>query len=580
MSTHNPPRIARIPLAPDALDLRDLEGLQESFDELVERPLSDDGDILVWLTDWTHLYERIYEAGGLAYIEWSRSTGNRRRLQLLRFFQNKVMPIVRLAEDKLNRRLVESEWERDDMVESIRRIRAEIEIFRESNVELLSTDDNLANDYGVLSGNLATNFDGEERTWVELTETYLRSPDRAVRETAWLAIQQLFTGAREQLEALFDEMLRTRATIADNAGFNSYIGFRWEELQRFDYTPADCRGFHRAVLATVVPVVRRRMESRRKLLGLEVLRPWDVLVDPYGEEPLRPFNTGAEMASAAEAAFTAVDPRMGDYIDFMRRHELLDLENRPGKKPGGFQSVLYQRRWPYIFMNATGAGSDMQTLLHEGGHAVHAFLSNQLPLFWQRIVPIEFSEVASMSAELMAGEMLEADNGGPYDRQSYLRSRIAFLDNMLMMIPWITIVDWHQLWMYDNPTHTHEERAANWRRLHELFMVGPDWTGFEELRGYGWHQKLHFFEVPLYYVEYAIAWFGALQVWRNWRQYPWRGLQMWLDALALGGTADLPTLFRAAGAELVFTAQQMKPLVELMIDEIETLEAELLSMPA
>lgn len=569
--------IASIPPADDAIDLMDIDSIKSTFDELIARKLPDDSAIEEWLADWSLLAKRISEAGTLADISFSKQTDDTDRLAAVEHYEEVVMPIVRQAEDALNRRLIETGWSRPDMERPIARIKTDMGIFRLDNVPLLGEDTLAGNRYAQMSGGLVADFDGEQRTAKKISG-YLLKPDRTVRESAWRTATGLYSGIREPLDALYGEMVARRTLIATNADLENYTSFRWLEMGRFDYSPNDVQRFHQAVLATAVPAVQRRMEARRQILGLDVLRPWDLDVDLYGD-PIHPFNTADELVAGAIRAFNMVRPSLATHLEFMRDHELFDLDNRPNKQPGGFMASLERRGWPFIFMNSVQSPNDIFTMLHESGHAVHTILSCLWPLIWQANYSIEAAELASHTMELIAGEMTEAVNGGFYSRRDWLRTRIAKLDEMLQLIPWIAIVDAQQQWAYANPTHTNEERAAHWLQLHQQYMVGPDWTGIEEERSYWWQQKLHFFQVPLYYIEYGIAWFGALQVWRNWREDPETALNQWMGALRLGGTANLPTVYGTAGAKLVFDTAEMAPLVKLMVDEIETLEHELLSMP-
>jgi oligoendopeptidase F len=259
----------------------------------------------------------------------------------------------------------------------------------------------------------------------------------------------------------------------------------------------------------------------------------------------------------------------------MVEENLLDLDTRAGKALGGYCSTLPLRRRPFIFMNVAGTHNDVQTLLHEAGHAFHVFATSELPLVWQIESPMEFAEVASMSMELLSAPYLTKDYGGFYTPGEAARARIEHLEGGLLFLPYMAVVDAFQHWVY-----THADAAANpancdaaWGELWDRFMPDVDFSGFENERVSGWHRKLHIFHVPFYYVEYGMAQLGALQVWRNALNDQAGAVVSYREALALGGTKPLPGLFEAAGAEFRFDTEMLADLVELVEDTIEELEA-------
>jgi oligoendopeptidase F len=380
---------------------------------------------------------------------------------------------------------------------------------------------------------------------------------------------------REELDELFDELLGFRTRIAANAGYDDYRDYKWQQLGRFDYTPADAVRFQDAILETVVPALERQSARRAALLGVDTLRPWDLDVDAHGDTPLRPFETADELADGSIRVFERVDPALAGMVRQMRDEGLLDLDNRKGKAPGGYCATLSARRRPFIFMNAVGTEDNVRTMLHEAGHAFHVFDRNGLPLIWQRRSPMEFNEVASMSMELLTAPYLDRASGGFYEAEDAIRSRIQHLERIISFLPYMATVDAFQLWLYANPAHTRDERDAEWLRLHRRFVVGADWSGHEESRESLWQHKLHIFQAPFYYIEYGIAQLGALQVWRNSLRDPADALARYRSALALGGTRPLPELFRAAGAEVVLDAEPLAELVALVETTVDGLADEL-----
>ncbi|MEK7765793.1 MAG: M3 family metallopeptidase, partial [bacterium] len=364
---------------------------------------------------------------------------------------------------------------------------------------------------------------------------------------------------RDALEGLFEAQLALRGRIARHADCPDYRAYAFKLYQRFDYGPAECEAFHRAVETSVVPLLRRLQAERRRAMGLAALRPWDLAVDPAGRPPLKPFATAGELEERAARLFRRLDPALGARFDRMRELGLLSLENYKGKAPGGYQETYAERRLPFIFMNAVGTDQDVQTLVHEGGHAFHAFAARDHAVRAYRSTGAEFAEVASMGMELLALPYLDEFYPDPEVRSRAVRAR---LETIVEILPWIAAVDAFQHWIYTHPGHDREERRGAWVALLERFGGDVDWSGFEPERASLWHRQLHLFVCPFYYIEYGIAQLGALGLWRAARRDPAAALAAYRRALALGGSRPLPELFAAAGLPFDLSERTVAPLAE------------------
>jgi len=393
---------------------------------------------------------------------------------------------------------------------------------------------------------------------------YLEEPDRVLRQEVWQLVANRRLQEREKFEDIFDEMVKLREKIAANAGFANYLAYAFRARGRFDYTPKDCRAFHAAVETEIMPVVRELQEAGRQQLKLPSLRPWDMEVDPLNRAPLKPFADVGQMVSRTQNIFNHLDSTLAGGFQKMQDLRLLDLENRKGKATGGYQSTLNESRLPFIFMNAVGVQRDVETMLHEAGHAFHALATQNESIYPYRYAPIEFCEVASMSMELLGNEYLEEFYATPEAN----RARRTHLEGIVKFFPWMATVDAFQHWIYTHPGHSRAERTAAWLELMDRFGGLVDWSGHERALANLWHRQLYIFLHPFYYVEYGIAQLGALQVWANSKRDKAGALRAYQQALALGGSRPLPELFGAAGCRLEFTAQTIKPLVELVRAEL------------
>jgi oligoendopeptidase F len=300
-----------------------------------------------------------------------------------------------------------------------------------------------------------------------------------------------------------------------------------------------------------------------------------VSVTLYRDQPIRPFTDGSDLAGRAHRLFRHLDPTLAGQFGTMISERLLDLDSRPNKAPGGYCDTLHDRGRPFIFMNASGVLDDVMTLLHESGHAFHAFAAHAQPLIWQRHPTAESAELASMSMELLAAPLLGLPDTFLDERDAII-ARVEHLEDVLVTLCHVAAIDAFQSWLYT------EGRAADprarddaWLDIRSRFERTLDWTGLEAERVARWYRQLHIFLYPFYYIEYGIAQLGALQVWRNHRRDPEGALAAYRRFLGLGATRSLPQLYREAGAELVFDAPRMRELVQLVEQELAVLRARL-----
>ncbi|MCI0398457.1 MAG: M3 family oligoendopeptidase [Chloroflexi bacterium] len=560
------------------LDSSRWETFEPYYQELQTRELAP-ANARQWLEDWSRLSKVVREVNASLYIEKTLDTTDEARERAFLDFINHVEPQVQIAEQALKERLLALDAAGaapslgEDVALVLRNMRNEADLFRKENVPLLTELERLSNEYDKMTGSMAAQWDGESVNLSQLNQ-FLYSKDRAVRERAWKTMMDLWAAQRQELNKLYSRMLRVRQQVASNAGLPDYRAYSFRESGRFDYTPEDCLAFHRAIERVVVPAAARILEKRRHRLGLERLRPWDVGVEPGDQPPLKPYESQAELIGRSRQMFQQVDPELGRFFATMDEDQLLDLSTRPGKALGGYCQNLPLRQRPFIFMNGVGLHEDVQTLLHEAGHAFHDFEASALPLVWHLDVPLEFCEVASMSMELLAAPYLIQEYGGFYTSAEAARARIEHLEGIILFLPYMAVVDAFQHWVYTHPQEAADAARcdATWDTLWARFMPVINWEGFEAERMSGWHRKPHIFQAPFYYVEYGLAQVGALQVWRNSLHDQAGAVATYRRALARGGTQTLPELFATAGAKFRFDEAMLSDLVALVEETVTALE--------
>ena len=564
------------PQSIDGLDIQRWETYEPYFEDLLNRDLSK-GDLQSWLDDWSKLSALVWEAGAVIYIKKSLDTADETAEKAFLDFVNNVQPQASIADQALKKRFLSTEPDPQnfpDLAMTIRSMQNQADLFRDENVPLHTELAKLGNEYDKITGALTANWDGEEKNLSQL-EVFLLERDREVRERAWRQIMTLWQQDRAGLNQLYVDMLGLRRQLAVNAGLGDYREYVFREYDRFDYTPEDCFTFHDAIEEVVVPLAGKIYEKRRQRLGLKSLRPWDVDVDSSGLPPLKPYSGQDELIQQTLNIFQEVDPVLAHHYATMADADLMDLDTRNGKALGGYCSMLPLRRLPFIFMNGAGTHNDVQTMMHEAGHAFHVFEASDLPYVWQLDSPMEFAEVASMSMELLTSPYLAAEFGGFYTDSEAARARIEHLESVVLFLPYMAVVDAFQHWVYANPDMASDPANcdAAWGELWDRFMPQIDYSDLEEERVSGWHRKLHIFHIPFYYIEYGMAQVGALQVWRNSLTDQKGAVASYRKALSHGGTRSLPELFELAGAEFRFDEAMLSDLMALIENSIEELEA-------
>ena len=541
---------------PDGFDATIWENIQPLTNDLMERQLSCSSCIEGLISDSSELAEHISETGALLYIGMTCDTESEEKKESFLDFMSNIRPKLSEFSDALNRRIV-NHSSVDDLPSRydlmLRGMRTDVEIFRKANIPLGVRQTELVTKAQTINGAMTVEFEDQEMTFPQMSK-YLESNDRSQRQAAWMAMSARRMEDSERLSEIFDELITIRHQMATNAGFESYTQYMFRAMHRFDYTIEDCLEFHDSVESVCMPILKKINEERCDGLGIGELSPWDVNEkggsgpDIHGREPLRPFETVDEMVEKLSVMFHEISSDLGGKFDKLVEMDTLDLETRKGKAPGGYQYYLEKSRVPFIFMNAAGLQGDLETMIHEAGHAFHSLYCGHLELIDERDYPIEFAEVASMSMELLTQPWWDKF----YESEEADRARRAHLEGVIFLLPWIATIDSFQHWIYANPGHSKEERAEVWLSIRDKFGSDMDWTGHTDFRELSWQQQGHLFGVPFYYIEYGIAQLGSLQLWKTQMGDPQKALDDYANAMSLGNTRTLPELFSAADLELGF----------------------------
>ncbi len=554
---------------PEDLAITEFEVLAPYFQELVDREIHTLNDFDHWLLDRSELDAVLEEDLAWRYIRMSIHTQDEQLREAYNFFVSKIQPELAPLEDQLNQKLMALPFleQRADPAHQIyfRSVRTALELFREENIALQAALSEEAQQYGAVSAAQSIAHDGKTLTMQQAAQL-LKEKDETLRQHIFEKMAAVRRKDREQLDTLFTSLIQKRQQLAQNAGFANFRDYKFVEMGRFDYKKEDCFAFHEAIKTHIVPLVKEIQAEKLRKLGKNLFKPWDLDVDPEGKPALQPFKTGAEMLSGTIQMFDRIDPYFGDCLRVMDQLGHLDLDSKQGKAPGGYNYPLYEIGVPFIFMNAVGSQRDLETMVHEGGHAIHSFLSRDLSLTAFKNLPSEVAELASMSMELLSMPQWSEF----YEPQAQQRAMREQIEGTLKVLPWIAQIDAFQHWIYENPTHTRQERSAHWIQLTQDFGTGlVDWTDYEDLIECSWQRQLHLFEVPFYYIEYGIAQLGALGVWKNSLANKQRAIEQYKNALSLGYTAPMSTIYETAGVPFDFSSERLQTLAQFIKEQLE-----------
>lgn len=556
---------------PEQLDIQ-WETLEPLFSELKNRKINSVNELEEWLKNRSELDATLEENFAWRYIRMTCDTTDEKLLKDFQYFATEIEPQMAPINNELNKKFIENPFikqlDRDKYFIYARGIKKALELFREENIPLQTQIQLEQQQYQSITGSMSVTLNGKEYT-LEQASVFLKDTDRTIRQQAWEAITTRRLQDKEKLDTLFNSLLKLRHQVALNAGFDHFRDYMFQALGRFDYTPQDCFNFHDAIQQEIVPILQEQAQKRKEALHLNNLKPWDMEVDISGKPALKPFHNGQDLINKTITCFDKLDPYLGEKLAFMKAEGLFDVESRKGKAPGGYNYPLAETGAPFIFMNSASTFRDLTTMVHEGGHAIHTFISADLELNDFKHVPSEVAELASMSMELISMDAWDVF----FDNEEDLkRAKRDQLKDVLKTLPWVAVVDKFQHWIYTHPNHTTIERNEAWKTIFALFGNNfSDWTDHEDALQNLWQKQLHIFEIPFYYIEYAMAQLGAIAIWKNYKENPEQGLKKYLEALKLGYTKTIPEIYQTAGIEFNFSADYVKTLVAFVKSELDNL---------
>ncbi len=550
---------------PEKFDVQNKEELTLLIDRLKDLPTESKADILTLMKNMSETESVISEQGAWIQVHLTTDTANKAYEESYNYFVTEVSPILKQAFFDINSKIVGhpyfSELKQGALFPALRALESEIEIFTPENIPLESEESLLGQKFSSITGRMSIEYKYQTYT-LQQAGKFLESEDRSVREDVYQKIQSRRGEDQEELMDLYIELRDLRHQIAAQAGFENYRDYKFKSMGRFDYTPEDCYAFHDNVKKYFVPLWENLIASKKEKLRYEEMRPWDMEAPLPRQHELSPFEDGRDLTFKSITLFGKMDSYFADCLKNMDSLNRLDLDSRMNKAPGGYNCPMSETGVPFIFMNSAGTVDDLITMMHEAGHAFHAFLSFDLEYQSQKEVPIEVAELASMSMELMTLDYWDTFLA---KNKELKQAQSKELERVISVLPWVATIDKFQHWVYTHHGATGAEITTAWNEIFDEFAPqNVSWQGLEDIKSRLWQKQLHLFEVPFYYIEYGIAQIGAIELWMNYRKHPKKTLNQYKSTLALGYTKTIPELYAEAGISWGFGEDKMKRLAQFL----------------
>ncbi|ARX66443.1 M3 family oligoendopeptidase [Bacillus thuringiensis] len=557
----------------NTIDISNVLQLEKTLSTLLNKMISSKLDLENWLKEQSKVIWEIEEQLRSHYIAFQCNTDDEGIKDTFEHDQQFVKPLLKRYQNLLDNKYLESPFrmELDSNVYGLldTKIKNAQKLFCEENIELEIQEDKLVTEYFEITGGLSAIWDGEEKTITEL-QSYLQDSNRDIRKKAKTIISEQFLSVEKELQNILNQLIEIRHQKAKNIQLENYRDYMFKKYERFDYSAIDCYELAESIRKYVVPLKDKIMLEKKEKLQVDTLRPWDVSAVTPDQKVLKPIANENDLIEKSTHIFNKLDVEFSALLNRMYKHNCLDLTSRKGKAAGGFCEYLPASQLSYIFMNLNYTQDDIITFIHEMGHSIHNELIKPLKLRQYIEIPAETAELASMTMELFS---LNYWDTFYTDKKDLKQAKINFFKDVISYLPIMLIVDQFQHWLYENPIHTSEERNEKYLQLQKHYQSSViHIDGYENWIATSWLPVLHIFEVPFYYIEYAIAQLGAFQMYKQYKEDPKQTLENYKKALSLGSSQSIKEVYDAAGIRFDFSGETIKELMLFVEKELELLE--------
>lgn len=424
-------------------------------------------------------------------------------------FYDEVTPIINQYENEYGQVLYDSPF-REYLESKIGKVTFKnIEIankaFDEKIIPLMQEENALSSRYSKLIATAKIPFEGEIYN-LSLMKKFQTSPDREVRRKAWKAVSDYFLSVTDEIDEIYDKMVKNRTEQARQLGYENYVELGYYRMNRNCYDKKMVENFRRQVKEYFVPFANKLHEQRRARIGVDKLSYIDTDVYFTNGNPA-PTGTPEEILAAGQKMYGELSPQTKEFFDFMMENELFDVLGRKTKRQGGYMTYIPNFKSPFIFANFNGTSGDVDVITHECGHAFQGYIVRDEEIREFADITMETAEIHSMSMEYFTYNWMDLFFGDR--KEDYLKMH---LEDSSAFVPYGCMVDEFQHIVYENPDMTPAERKAAWAGLEKVYRPHMD---YEEDPFFGkggfWQRQPHIFGSPFYYIDYCLASVCAMQ---------------------------------------------------------------------
>jgi len=444
---------------------------------------------------------------------------------------------------------------------------ASLKAFNEKIIPDLIQENKLVSEYDSIMGGAEIKFRGEVLNLSQLGK-YLQDKDRETRKEAAMAMDKWLGAHEEKLAKIYDELVHLRDGMAKKLGYKNFVQLGYLRLGRMDYDAKMVKGYREQIYESVVPVCDKLYKKQMKDLDIKDPQYFDYNLRFKSGNP-KPVGDAKKLVKVAHEMYSDLGPESKEFFEFMMKHNLMDLEARKGKAPGGYCTQFPLYKAPFIFSNFNGTEGDVNVLCHEGGHALQAYLSFPIKIPEYRNPTLESCEIHSMSMEFFAWPYMEKFFGKDADKYRY-----SHLTDAIEFLPYGITVDEFQHWVYEHPNATHEQRCAFWKSLEAKYTPHKKYDLTPTLaRGTYWMRQGHIFASPFYYIDYTLAQVVAFQFFLEMRKDHAKTWKKYVKLCKFGGQAPFVTLLEHNKLRNPFVDGNVKKVIqplEKILKEFDT----------
>ena len=390
--------------------------------------------------------------------------------------------------------------------------------------------------------------EGVEYTFESLDEAYAAGQVDA--DTANTIYALLVDATTRGLGQLYLRMLDVTGRIADLYGYDNYADYAYPNEYGRDFTPEEIQVYFDAVKEYIAPLAVKLRQIRE-----------NDFTDFYfsGEEAQAIYNgdyTGEDTLDDIEACLSELSPELLESFQYMREHNLYDIQPGAGKKSGAYTSLLESYGAPYLFSSPDGYMGDLSTVVHEFGHYNNFYWH---PCGWNDATAnTDIAEVHSQGLELLFAQFYEdffGKEGAELAEDTLMDSLVTYA------ILYGAFFGELELYAHTTPGVTYEDICDKFAELSGEYLLDDPMD---------WQSLPHLTVRPLYYVSYSVSAAGAAAFWLEAQETSYdAALDKYLSFVALDPAMDFQAQFEALDLPDPLSAEFIEQLADDLSEALD-----------